>query len=72
LKGELTMEMGYCKKCGYQNGWIKRTCAMCGAFIKGLAVNNVTGNIGHRNADGTFFPGNESIFDKLPGEEIKR
>jgi hypothetical protein len=60
------MQMGYCKKCGYQNGWIKRTCAMCGAFIEGPAVNNVTGNMGHRHADGSFVSSSESIFSAMP------
>jgi hypothetical protein len=46
---------GACKNCGYDdNGWAKRSCARCGKILEGPAINNVTGSIGYRNADGSF------------------
>ena len=43
-----------CSKCGTDNGSLKRCCANCGAVLSGFTVNNVTGEYGYRNPDGSF------------------
>lgn len=43
-----------CPKCGAINGSAKRTCYKCGAILSGYTINNVTGEYGYRNPDGTF------------------
>lgn len=45
-----------CKKCGSGNAPLKKCCTNCGAFLEGFAVNNVTGQVGYRNSDGSFKP----------------
>lgn len=43
-----------CPKCGASNAPLKKTCYNCGAVLSGWTVNNVTGEYGYRNPDGTF------------------
>lgn len=43
-----------CPKCGASNAPLKKCCYRCGAILSGWTVNNVTGEYGYRNADGTF------------------
>ena len=45
-----------CKTCKMDNAPIKRSCSNCGAILVGEAINNVTGEQGKRNADGSFTP----------------
>lgn len=45
-----------CESCGEDNGSAKKTCGVCGAFLAGWTINNVTGRWGHRNRDGSFTP----------------
>lgn len=45
-----------CKQCQTENSPIKKTCSDCGAFLEGPAINNVTGEFGYRNSDGSFTP----------------
>lgn len=43
-----------CPKCGASNAPLKKCCYRCGAILTGWTVNNVTGECGYRNFDGTF------------------
>ena len=43
-----------CPKCGASNAPLKKTCHNCGAVLSGWTVNNVTGEYGYRNSDGSF------------------
>lgn len=43
-----------CIKCGASNAPLKKSCYRCGAILPGYATNNVTGEYGFRNPDGTF------------------
>lgn len=43
-----------CPKCGASNAPLKKTCHNCGAILTGWTVNNVTGEYGYRNSDGSF------------------
>lgn len=43
-----------CPKCGASNAPLKKCCYRCGAILSGWTVNNVTGEYGYRNPDGTF------------------
>lgn len=43
-----------CPKCGASNAPLKKCCHVCGAVLSGYTVNNVTGEYGYRNPDGTF------------------
>jgi len=43
-----------CKQCGKDNGFAKKCCSRCGAFLEGRTINNVTGKMGYRHADGSF------------------
>lgn len=45
-----------CKKCGTDNVPLKKTCTECHSFLVGRAINNMTGEIGSRTADGGFIP----------------
>jgi len=45
-----------CKICGEDNGPVKKTCGACGAILAGETINNVTGQLGIRNANGSFTP----------------
>ena len=45
-----------CNKCGTANAPLKRCCSSCGAFLEGRVINNVTGEVGYRNTDGSFTP----------------
>jgi hypothetical protein len=44
-----------CKRCGAENPDVKTTCMVCGAFLEGWTLNNVTGEYGYRGADGVFY-----------------
>jgi len=46
-----------CNHCGRQNAPLKKCCEKCGAILEGFTINNVTGKMGYRYADGTFAPG---------------
>lgn len=54
-----------CKKCGQENGDLKKTCTSCGAFLEGYAINNVTGKLGYRGSDGYFYESEAQFYDKL-------
>ena len=43
-----------CLHCGTKNASVKKTCTECGNFLEGWTVNNVTGEYGYREADGSF------------------
>ena len=43
-----------CPKCGANNAPLKKTCYNCGSILSGWTVNNVTGEYGYRNPDGSF------------------
>lgn len=43
-----------CIKCGASNAPLKKSCYRCGAILPGYTTNNVTGEYGFRNPDGTF------------------
>lgn len=45
-----------CKKCGTDNAPLKKSCTECHSFLVGRAINNMTGEIGTRTADGDFIP----------------
>jgi hypothetical protein len=44
-----------CKQCEKDNGFAKKCCSSCGAFLEGWTINNVTGKFGYRDKDGGFF-----------------
>lgn len=46
-----------CPKCGASNAPLKKSCYRCGSILSGPAINNVTGEYGFRNPDGTFTVG---------------
>jgi len=48
-----------CKYCHTENAPLKKTCGCCGSILEGRAINNVTGEVGYRNADGSFTPDKE-------------
>lgn len=43
-----------CPKCGASNAPLKKSCYRCGTILSGYTINNVTGEYGYRNPDGTF------------------
>lgn len=43
-----------CRKCGSSNALLKKCCENCGSYLEGYTINNVTGKMGYRNADGSF------------------
>lgn len=43
-----------CPKCGASNAPLKKCCSNCGSILTGWTVNNVTGEHGYRNPDGSF------------------
>ncbi len=43
-----------CKSCGRTNAEVNKCCHFCGAILEGETINNVTGEFGYRNADGSF------------------
>lgn len=49
-----------CNKCGEENPPLKKCCQKCGEFLAGETFNNVTGEFGVRNPDGTFSPYTDS------------
>lgn len=50
-----------CSKCGASNAPLKKSCYRCGAILSGPAINNVTGEYGYRNPDGSFTVGGVNI-----------
>lgn len=52
-----------CPKCGASNAPLKKSCYRCGAILSGYTVNNVTGEYGYRNPDGSFTVGGVKIDD---------
>lgn len=45
-----------CTKCKTDNAPLKKTCENCGSILSGPTINNVTGEYGIRNNDGSFTP----------------
>lgn len=45
-----------CKKCKHENPSLKKCCESCGSVLSGETINNVTGELGIRNPDGSFTP----------------
>lgn len=43
-----------CPKCGASNAPLKKCCYRCGTILSGYTINNVTGEYGYRNPDGSF------------------
>ena len=43
-----------CKNCGENNAPLKKVCVVCGKFLVGKCVNNVTGELGYRDSEGLF------------------
>ena len=43
-----------CKKCKAENAPLKKSCSNCGTILSGVTINNVTGQKGIRNPDGSF------------------
>jgi hypothetical protein len=43
-----------CKTCGTENAPLKKTCESCNLILEGFCINNMTGEYGYRNADGSF------------------
>lgn len=43
-----------CTKCRTDNAPAKKTCENCGTILSGVTINNVTGQKGVRNPDGSF------------------
>lgn len=43
-----------CPKCGASNAPLKKCCYRCGSILSGYTINNVTGEYGYRNSDGSF------------------
>lgn len=43
-----------CKHCNTENAPLKKICSNCNKILEGYCFNNVTGNYGYRNSDGTF------------------
>lgn len=43
-----------CLNCGAENAPAKKCCCRCGAVLSGYTINNVTGEYGYRNHDGSF------------------
>ena len=63
-----------CKKCGENNAPLKKTCSNCHAFLEGKTINNVTGEIGYRHADGSFTSiksHNNGMHRDLAGPSVK-
>lgn len=52
-----------CPKCGASNAPLKKSCYRCGTILSGYTMNNVTGEYGYRNPDGTFTAGNLKVDD---------
>ena len=48
------MAVQICQECGEHNAICKRICMGCGAFLEGWTINNVTGKLGYRSADGRW------------------
>lgn len=46
-----------CIICKHDNAPLKKTCEECGGVLSGTTINNVTGQQGFRNLDGSFTPG---------------
>lgn len=45
-----------CNNCGREVADVKKTCPYCGEYLTGWTVNNVTGELGYKNEDGSFTP----------------
>lgn len=45
-----------CSYCGREVADVKKTCPYCGEVLTGWTMNNVTGELGYRNEDGSFTP----------------
>ena len=43
-----------CKHCGASNSNLKKSCTKCNKILEGITINNATGKIGYRYADGSF------------------
>lgn len=56
-----------CPKCGANNAPLKKTCFNCGSILSGWTVNNVTGEYGYRNPDGSFTKEPKSMAEKPKG-----
>ncbi len=52
-----------CPKCGASNAPLKKSCYRCGSILSGHTINNVTGEYGYRNPDGSFTVGDMKITD---------
>lgn len=55
-----------CKHCGTENAPLKKQCNSCGKILEGECVNNVTGEMGYRNSDGSF-----TTYEELRAERDK-
>lgn len=53
-----------CNHCGREVPDIKKTCPFYGSFMAGYTVNNVTGERGFKDGDGTFHPCKEEPCSK--------
>lgn len=54
-----------CPKCGASNAPLKKCCSSCGAVLSGWTINNVTGEYGYRNPDGSFTKGPKRNADAI-------
>ena len=45
-----------CKNCNHENAPLKKVCERCRKVLAGECINNVTGQLGIRNSDGSFTP----------------
>ena len=52
-----------CPKCGADNAPVKKCCYRCGTILSGFTINNVTGEYGYRNPDGSFSVINQNTMD---------
>lgn len=50
-----------CPKCGASNAPLKKCCYRCGTILSGYTINNVTGEYGYRNSDGSFTSSNLKV-----------
>lgn len=48
------------KKCGHENGEMKKCCEYCYSFLEGWTVNNTTGKYGYRTDMGEFLSPEEA------------
>ena len=65
-----------CNHCVREVPDAKKTCPHCGEYLWGWTFNNVTGEYGYRNEDGSFIPilstGKEQTKRERVGRWIKR